>query len=86
MNEPVDEGDDASGIGKHLVPFGKGFVRGQDHAAAQLVAPGNDLEEEVQTFSPLQAQPRAFARAATTWRYRPAPHPWAAARIWRISA
>ena len=47
MHEPVDEGDDTGGIGEDLVPFGKRPVRGQDQGPAQLIAPCDDLEEQV---------------------------------------
>ena len=47
MHEPIDEGDHAGGIGEDLVPFAEGFVRGQNDAAVQLIAAGDDLEEQV---------------------------------------
>ena len=30
MHQPIDEGDDAGGVGEDLVPFAEGFVGGQD--------------------------------------------------------
>ena len=45
MHEPVDEGDDAGGIGEDLVPFAERPVRCQDQGAAQPIAARDDLEE-----------------------------------------
>lgn len=46
MDQTVDEGDDAGGVGKDLAPLAEGFVGGQDDGFV-LVAPRDDLEEEV---------------------------------------
>ena len=46
MDESVDEGDDASGIGKDVIPLGEGFVSSQDDGALEVPS-SNDLEEEV---------------------------------------
>ena len=46
MHEAVDEGDDARGVGEHLVPFSEGLVGGE-HDRAALIATRDDLEEQV---------------------------------------
>ena len=33
MHEPIDERDDASGVGEDLVPFAERFVGGEDDGA-----------------------------------------------------
>ena len=47
MHQAVDEGDHAGGIGEDLVPFGEHPVRCQDEWTAQLIAPCDDLEEQI---------------------------------------
>src|ERR1700679_3804309 len=47
VQEPVDESDDAGGVGEDLGPLGEGLVGAQDDRARSLVATGDDLEEEV---------------------------------------
>jgi len=51
MHQPIDESDDAGGVGEDLVPFAKGAVGGQDHAAVLLMAARDDLEEQVRIAS-----------------------------------
>ena len=46
MDEAVDEGDDASGGGQHVGPFGERFVSGEEDGHGEVPA-GDDLEEEV---------------------------------------
>ena len=46
MDESVDEGDDAGGVGEDLVPFFEGAVGGDDGALG-LIATGDHLEQEV---------------------------------------
>lgn len=47
VEQPIDKGDHASGVGEHLIPFGKGLVGREQHRAAQLVAAGDDFEEQI---------------------------------------
>jgi hypothetical protein len=47
VDQAVDEGDDAGGVGKDLVPFGEGLVGAEQNGFGCVVSPGNDLEEEV---------------------------------------
>ena len=44
VHQPVDQGDDASGIGKHLRPFGERAIGGDDRAGT-LVATADQLEQ-----------------------------------------
>src|SRR3954467_6259386 len=44
--EPVDQRDDAGGIGENLAPLGKGAVGG-DHRASGLVAAGDQFEHQI---------------------------------------
>ena len=46
MDEPIDEGDHAGGVGEDLVPFPKAFVRGQDRGAL-LITAGDDFEQKI---------------------------------------
>src|SRR3954453_4788350 len=46
VDEPVDQRDDAGGIGENLAPLGKGAVGG-DHRASGLVAAGDQFEHQV---------------------------------------
>ena len=46
VDQTIDEGDDAGGVGKDLAPLAEGFVGGQDNGFV-LVAPRDDLEEEI---------------------------------------
>ena len=46
MDEAVDEGDDAGGVGEHVVPFAEDLVGGQDDGTLQVSA-GDDLEQQV---------------------------------------
>ena len=47
VDEAVDEGDDAGGVGEDLVPLGEGLVGAEQDGLACVVAAGDDLEEEV---------------------------------------
>ena len=46
VDEPVDEGDDAGGVGEDLIPLGEGSVGG-DERGFFLVATANDLEQQI---------------------------------------
>ena len=46
VDQSVDEGDDAGGVGEDLVPFFEGAVGGDDGALG-LIATGDHLEQEV---------------------------------------
>ena len=46
VDEAVDQGDDAGGVGEDLAPLGKGAVGG-DEGGLGLVAARDDLEEQV---------------------------------------
>jgi len=46
VHEPIDQGDDTAGVGEDLIPFAEGFIGREDYGAL-LVAPGDDLEEQV---------------------------------------
>ncbi len=46
VDEAIDERDDTGGVGKDLAPFGEGAVGG-DEGGFVLVAPGDDLEEQI---------------------------------------
>ncbi len=46
MDESVDDGDDAGGVGKDFAPFGEGFVGG-DESGSLLVTTGDDFEEQI---------------------------------------
>ena len=46
VDQAIDEGYDAGGVGEHLVPFGEGPVGGDD-GALLLVAPIGQLEQQV---------------------------------------
>ena len=46
VGEAIDQGDDASGVGEDLVPFGERTVRGYD-GALLLVAAVGELEEQI---------------------------------------
>ena len=50
MHQPIDEGDDAGGVGEDLVPFAKAFVRGQDRGPL-LIAAGDDFEQQIRVTS-----------------------------------
>ena len=47
MQEPVDEGDDAGGIGKDLVPFPKGFIDGQNGGRGIAAQPACERDGRV---------------------------------------
>lgn len=47
MDEAIDEGDDAGGVGEDLAPSSEGLVGGEEDGGVCGVAPGDDLEEEV---------------------------------------
>ena len=46
VNQTVDQGDDAGGIGEDLTPLGEGSV-GRDEGGFFLIAAANDLEQQV---------------------------------------
>ncbi len=46
VDEAVDQGDDAGGVGEDLVPFGEGAVGG-DQGAFGLVAAADQFEQQV---------------------------------------
>ncbi len=46
MNQPVDEGDHAGGVGKHFGPLGKRSIGG-DQRALVLVAATYQLKEQI---------------------------------------
>src|SRR3954467_551394 len=46
VDEPIDQRDNAGGIGENLAPLGKGAVGG-DHRAPGLVAAGDQFEHQV---------------------------------------
>jgi hypothetical protein len=46
VHEPINEGDDASGVREDLIPFAEGLVCRDDDGALP-VAPGDDLEEQI---------------------------------------
>ena len=46
MDEAVDQGDHAGGVGEDLAPFGEGAVGG-DQRALLLVAAVNELEQQI---------------------------------------
>ena len=46
MDQAVDEGDDAGGLGKTSF-HGKGLIGAQQKGLCRVVAPGDDLEEEI---------------------------------------
>jgi hypothetical protein len=43
MDQPIDEGDDAGGVGEDLIPFSKGFV-GRQNGGPLLITARNDFE------------------------------------------
>jgi hypothetical protein len=47
MDEAVDEGVDAGGVGEDPVPLGEGLVGAEQDGLAGVVAAGDDLEEEI---------------------------------------
>ena len=47
VDEAIDEGDHAGGVGEDLVPFGEGLVGAKQDGLSCVVAPSDDLEEEV---------------------------------------
>ena len=47
VQQPIDERDDAGGVGEDLVPFAEGFVGGEENGALLLVAAGDHLEEQI---------------------------------------
>src|SRR5689334_902613 len=47
VDEAIDEGDDTGGVGEDLVPLGEGLVGAEQNRLAGVVAPRDDLEEEV---------------------------------------
>ena len=46
MDKPVDQGDDAGGVGKHLVPLAERLVGRHDNGSLQVAA-ADDLVEQV---------------------------------------
>ena len=46
VHEPIDHGDDASGVGEDVAPFGEGSVGGY-HGAFLLVAAADQLEHQI---------------------------------------
>ena len=46
MDQPIDEGDDAGGVGEDLVPFAKRLVGGE-YRGALLIPTRDDLEQQV---------------------------------------
>jgi hypothetical protein len=46
VDEAVDEGDDAGGVGEDLAPFGEGTVGG-DEGAFLLVAAADEFEQQI---------------------------------------
>jgi hypothetical protein len=47
VDEAVDEGDDAGGVGEDLAPFGEGLVGAEEQRSVGVVATSDDLEQEV---------------------------------------
>jgi len=47
VQQAIDEGDHAGGVGEHLVPFAEGLVGAEEDGALQLVAAGDDLEQQI---------------------------------------
>ena len=46
MHEPVDQRDDAGGVGKDLAPFTERFV-GRQNGGAVLIPASDDLEQKI---------------------------------------
>jgi hypothetical protein len=46
MYQPIHQGDNAGGVGKDFTPLLEGAVGG-DQGRPLLIAPGNDLEQQV---------------------------------------
>jgi hypothetical protein len=46
VDEAIDQGDDAGGVGKDLAPFGKGSIGG-NQGRFGLIAARDDLKEQV---------------------------------------
>ena len=47
MQQPIDEGDHAAGIGEDLIPFAEHFVGRQDNGTLLLITTGDHLEEQI---------------------------------------
>ena len=47
MNEAIDERDDAGGVREHLAPLREGLVGAEQDWLLSVVAPRDDLEEQV---------------------------------------
>src|SRR5450631_120282 len=47
MDQAIDEGDHAAGIGEDLIPFAEHFVGGQGNGTLLLITAGDHLEEQI---------------------------------------
>ena len=47
VDQAVDKGDDARGVRENIGPLGEGLVGGEHDGLERLVAPGDDLEEQI---------------------------------------
>jgi hypothetical protein len=47
VEQPIDDGAHATGIGKDLIPFTEQLVGRQENGTALLVATGDDFEEQI---------------------------------------
>lgn len=47
MDEAVDQRDDAGGVREYLTPLGEGLVGAAQHWLRSVVAPSDNLEEQI---------------------------------------
>ena len=47
VQQPIDPCADATGVGKHLVPFAKYFVGGQENRPALFITAGHHFKQQV---------------------------------------